>query len=315
VPYAEVLAGSSAARLSPASKPPRLFWPGESSPEFASRLAGLEILQRPPPSGSYWWFEAADGTAFDFPGTLVRAWEKPPFSMLLRLVCNSPARRILAEAVIGTRSGLAELQAKAADTAVILLRGAMGNPARSLNDRRDAPPGLAPRSAIPATLGGYGRRLAHRMLDKLLVEEWGIGLVDQRLADLVRGEKMRSISWLRHDRRVNLADPHPWPGTDRILCEEFGFAGEEHSALGRIVAFEVDRGQQGITGKRLILGNEQHRSYPGTTVDGSDVLLLPETPSPGGTKLYRLDESGALDELCQVAPGLGGGGGTPPLPA
>ena len=297
-------AGLRAACVSPGIERPRLFWPGAYSPQLASRLAGLEVVQCIPAVGPYWWFEASDGAVFDFPRALVRAWERPPFSILLRLVSNSHGRRIMAEAVISTRSALAELQAKAIDTIVTLLRGAMDDPARSAGAVRDAAPALPPESPVPAMLGGHVRRLMHRVLDKLLVEEWGIGLVDQRLADLARGEPMRSIRWLRHDQRTNLADPHPWPGTNRILCEEFGVGDGDAAALGRIMALELDAGQRRITGKRLILGGKQHRSYPGTISDGLDTLLLPESPSRGGTTLYRLDKDGALDEICQVAPGF-----------
>lgn len=301
----EASADLRAACACPGTEQPRLFWPGAISPQFASRLAGLEMLQQIPATGSYWWFESSDGAVLDFPRALVRAWERPPFSILLRLVSNSHGPHVMAEAVISTRSALAELQAKAIDTIVILLRGAMENPARSVGAVRDAAPALPPESPVPAMLGGYARRLVHRVLDKLLVEEWGVGLVDQEIADLVRGEAMRSVRWLRHDQRTNLADPHPWPGTGRILCEEFGIGGGGGAAaLGRIVALELDADQRRITGKRLILGGGQHRSYPGTVVDGFGILLLPEASSRGGTTLYRLDKDGALDEVCQVAPGF-----------
>ena len=300
----EFLADLRAAYVCPASEQPRLFWPGAFNPQLASRLAGPEILQRIPATGSYWWFETSDGTVFDFPCALVRAWERPPFSILLRLVSNSHGPRVMAEAVISTRSALADLQAKAIDTMATLLRRAMDNPARSVGVLRDAAPALPPKSPVPAMLGGHIRRLAHRVLDKLLVEEWGIGLVDQEVADLARGETMRSIRWLRHDPRTNLADPHPWPGTGRILCEEFGIGGGGAAALGRIVALELDADQRRITGKRLILGGGRHRSYPGTFADSFGTLLLPESPSRGGTTLYRLDDDGALNEIRQVAPDL-----------
>ena len=293
-----------AACVFPSIEPPRLFWPGTSGPQLASRLAGLEILQCIPASGPYWWFESSDGAVFDFPRALVRAWERPPFSILLRLVSNSHGPHIISEAVISTRSALAALQAKAIDTIATLLRGAMDNPGRSVGAVRDVAPALPSKSPIPARLSGHVRRLAHRVLDKLLVEEWGVGLVDQKLADLVRGETMLGIRWLGHDLRTNLADPHSWPGTGRILCEEFGVGSGGAAAQGRIVALELDAGQRRITGKRLILGGGQHRSYPGTFVDGLDTLLLPESPSRGGTTLYRLGNGGALDEICQVAPGF-----------
>ena len=151
---------------------------------------------------------------------------------------------------------------------------------------------------------GRLRRSAHVWQQRLFVERWGIGTVAQSAASLISGETLRGVDWVVAHRRGNLADPHPWPGTARVLCEEFGNEGGPGPRLGQILALELDRGGRRIVDAVCLLGEPFHRSYPGAVAHRGETLLLPETPERGQTTIYRLRGSGGLETLCCVAPHL-----------
>ena len=274
-----------------------------------STLAGLTLSARQPATGTVWRFETGHGQPIDFPNAIVAVWEKPPYVMLVRLVAGPSGDEqaggsVLAEAVIGTRLDLRQLRDKALATMTILLRAALGGRSGWTAAPLPAPrarPGRLPPLALAR---GHWRRSVHRWQQRLLVERWGIGSVAQSAAALIAGEALQRVDWVLANGVGNLADPHPWPGTSRILCEEFAGAGGSGPPRGQILALELDAEGRRIVGSRPLLGGAFHRSYPGVVIHEGEALLLPETPERGQTVIYRLSEAGAPEPLCAVAPRL-----------
>ena len=251
-----------------------------------------------PPDGLHWCFETDGGVEIDLPATAIKRWERPPYCMLIRLRPSVPGQFPVHQATIGTRLSLAALQAKIVRTMLVLLRAATGSAGpvpRALRGHA-----AAAGAAGPALAAGMLRRAKHRLQDWVLVEEGAIGLVPQRVETRLGDERMQPPRWLRGKRGINLADPHPRLGSNRILCEEFGDDPGAASSRGRIVCLELDRQEAAITRSRVILGGALHRSYPGSVRAGNDIVFLPETPSRGATELFRLTEGDRPEWLCRV---------------
>jgi hypothetical protein len=119
------------------------------------------------------------------------------------------------------------------------------------------------------------------------------------LPNIVRTGATGPVQWLSPDRgRSYLADPFPWPGTNRLLCEEMPISGGK----GRIVALAQD--QDGSwRNPTVVLEDGEHHSYPCAVKEGEDTYFLPEAPNRGATTLYRLMPDEDPIPLCEVAPG------------
>ncbi len=266
------------------------------------------VTSVPPLTGTYWRFETEFGALVDLPSTARRAWERPPYSMLIRLVPAAAGQTQgqfqVQEAVIGTRLRLAELQAKIVRTMLTLLNAATHGHARSVLTAVGARHQRHRARRNAGFIGGALRHAAHRLRDCMLVEEWAIGLVHQPLAALFADEKLQQARWLPRRPGVNLADPHPRIGSSEILCEEFGVDPAAESARGRIICLELDPQEAAITRSRVILAGGEHRSYPGSVQCGEDIVFLPETPARGATQLYLLRADDRLEKLCSVGSSL-----------
>ncbi len=225
-------------------------------------------------------------------------WHQPPYALPLRLAryaALSSEPDVLDCAVIGTRGSRSDLVAGLQRTGARLVEDAIVGTSRGQT-------GLS--LDIDAFLS---RRVHSGRLDytvakwhtRLFAEWWSVGMTATPLADIVRTGATGAVHWLSPERgRCYLADPFPWPGTDRLLCEEMPFSGGH----GRIVALAADRNgtwrQSGV-----VLESGEHHSYPCAVGDGDDTYLLPEATNRGATTLYRLVPDQEPIPLCAVAPG------------
>lgn len=254
----------------------------------------------PPKDGQVWRFVTSDNRNLDLRLAAACAWERPPYVMLLRLVMETQeACTTIAEAVVGVRGEFAALLDNLASTMVTLLRGGLSPQPAGPNV---ALPPLAPVRQQPlrlAFLEGSLRRTARRWQERLLCERWAIGVIEQPVAALIEGEPLAPVTWIEAGDLGDLADPHPWPGSTRILCEAIS---RDPPGLGRIVALQLDAGSPPrIASATDILGGQMHRSYPGAQVHAGESLLLPETPVRGETTIYILADGGTLTPACRVA--------------
>lgn len=246
----------------------------------------------PPCDGLLWRLETAGGDSLNHPGLLKRHWHRAPYSMTIRLVQYQPGSvvpEILDEGTLGTRGQRKGFRAAIDRLAMRFVRDA------ALCRGRGRAWSLP--AADPTGLPGWLDALREKWRDRLMTEWWSIGSATATFDHVISGRGLGQIAWYQTDAGHRyLADPFPWPGTDRILCEEMPVTG----GVGRIVAV-ADAG--GILGPpRVLLDDGSHHSYPCTILDGEKVYCVPEATSRGATRIYQLEDDGRLLEICDPAP-------------
>ena len=204
--------------------------------------------------------------------------------MAVRLVRYLPGRAVgdlLGEAVISTRQNYLSLLFHQDRTAGLLLRQFLQNgrlpSATPAVDERSTKDGRC------ALLIGAARWFHGLVSSVVFTDQWCIGIADAPIEAALTPHQFR-IAWMRNPPRHSYyADPFLWPGTDRILCEEFLF----RTQTGRLITLrEQEPGK--MTLGQILLDPGHHLSYPFTFEDGGQVYVIPETGDTRETKLYQL---------------------------
>ncbi len=252
----------------------------------------FEAVCTPPCDALTWRLEVASGESLNQPGLLRRYWHRPPYAMTVRLVQYQPGSvdpEVLDEGTVGTRGSYAAFKGTIDRLAMRFVRdAALGR-------------GRGPADAMPATsdhgLPGWLDALRAKWHNRLMAEWWSLGTATASVERLVAGHGLGDITWYNPKAgRRYLADPFPWPGTDRILCEDMPLT----DGVGRIVAVSENNGT--LVQDAVILDDGQHHSYPCTFSDGDTVYCIPESTERGATRIYRLDDDGQLIRACDPAP-------------
>ena len=233
-----------------------------------------------------------------------RRWHHPPYAFPLRLARYAPMSseaEVLDIAVIGTQGERRAFIAHVERTAARLVEDAIVGLSRGTTDLSAY--GLSANMGEPNPQRryrtGWMDRLLTRLHMRLFSEWWSVGATTKPLADIVRSGQTGPVQWLSPDRGASyLADPFPWPGTNRLLCEEMPFAGGN----GRIVAL-TPHDDGSWRNSDVILEQQQHHSYPCAVKYDDDTYFLPEAPARGATTLYRLAPDQEPIPLCAIAPG------------
>jgi hypothetical protein len=246
----------------------------------------------PPSNALLWRLEIASCQGLNEPGLLARQWHRRPYAMTVRLVQYQPGSvvpEILDEGTLGTRGPYAAFRATVDRLAMRLVRDAALGRARG-------PAGTVP-AAAQGRLPGWLDAFLSKWHDRLMVEWWSIGSTAVPLDQVLAGGGLGDVTWYRIKAGSRyLADPYPWPGTGRILCEEMPLT----DGVGRIVAVSESNGVLGLPS--VLLDDGYHHSYPCTLQDGETVYCVPESVRRGATRIHRLDDDGALVPICDVAP-------------
>jgi len=241
-----------------------------------------------------WRLETASGESLNQPGLVTRHWHRSPYAMTIRLVRYQPGSQfseILDEGTIGTRGPRAAFRAAADRLAMRFVRDA------TLGRNR------GPAGAMPAPsangLPGWLDHLRATWHDRLMAEWWSVGTTAAGPKRVLLDGDLGKVTWYRTEAGDRyLADPFPWPGTNRILCEEMPL----RDGVGRIVAVAEAGGV--LSPPAIVLDDQHHHSYPCTFQDGDTVYCIPESITRGATCIYRLDENGPLIPVCDPAPNL-----------
>jgi hypothetical protein len=265
-------------------------------PPEASALGGpildLSGTLQLAPGMEVWRFETSLGRPL--PRRLAQAanWHRPPFAAAIRLMryCEERAEgEILGEAVIGTRQSYRAILFDQTRKAALLLRQALEHgriPAA-------APPLLECRSndgPLTFMIGG-ARRVGGLASAAFLNDEWCIGIADAPITAALASDRL-SITWMPNPTRDSYhADPFRWPGTSRILCEEFSFRTQK----GRLVAAHVQDGKLCLSSVLLDLAT--HLSYPYAFQQDGTVYVVPESADSRETLIYRLDPDSSLKPI------------------
>ena len=239
-----------------------------------------------------WRLETASGQGVNQPGVLANYWHRRPYAMTLRLVRYQPGSmepEILDEGTLGTRGPWAAFTASVDRLAMRFVRdAALG--------RSRGPAGMKP-AAAPHGLPGWLDAARSRWHERLTTEWWSIGFTTAPIEQVLSGGGLGAVSWYRTQAGDRyLADPFPWPGTNRILCEEMPL----WDGVGRIVSVSEVNGQLDTTAVHLEDG--YHHSYPNTFAEGGRVYCVPEATERGMTRIHVLHDDGTLESVCQVAP-------------
>jgi hypothetical protein len=255
-------------------------------------LLRFEPACTPPCDALLWRIETAAGKAVNEPGLLARQWHRRPYAMTMRLVQYQPGSvepEVLDEWTLGTRGPYASFAAAVDRLAMRLARDAAMGRARG-------PSGSIP-SVADGGLPGWLDAFLGKWHDRLMVEWWSIGSTTAPIDQVLSGGGLGEVAWHRIKAGSRyLADPFPWPGTGRVLCEEMPLT----DGVGRIVAVAEAGGT--LTPPVVLLDDGYHHSYPCTLQDGETVYCVPESTQRGATRIHRLDDDGRLLPICDVAP-------------
>lgn len=244
----------------------------------------------PPCDAVLWRVEAATGESPIDSVFFRRHWHRAPFALTLRLIQyapNSLEPTILDEGTMGTRGPYAAFKAAVERLAMRLLRDVTMQRAR----------GASPMPAAQQPLGppGWLNALAERWRNRLSNEWWSVGTVPGQPEMAVTG--LGKIEWFRNEAGNRyLADPFPWPGTNKILCEEMPLAG----GVGRIVA--ITPIEYPLSPPVVLLEDADHYSYPCTFRDDESIYCVPENTRRGATHIFRLGAGRELAPVTGVAP-------------
>jgi hypothetical protein len=255
-------------------------------------LLRFEPACTPPCDALLWRIETATGKAVNEPGLLGRQWHRRPYAMTLRLIQYQPGSavpEILDEGTLGTRGPFSNFTAAVDRLAMRMVRDAALGRARGTS-------GTAP-SIAAGGLPGWLDAFLSKWHDRLMVEWWSIGSTSAPIDQVLSDGRLGDVAWHRIKAGSRyLADPFPWPGTSRILCEEMPLT----DGVGRIVA--VDQADGTLTPPVVLMDDGYHHSYPCTLQDGETVYCVPESTQRGATRIHRLDDDGRLIPICDVAP-------------
>ncbi|HBK06554.1 MAG TPA: hypothetical protein DDZ81_11910 [Acetobacteraceae bacterium] len=239
-----------------------------------------------------WRLETATGEGLNQPGLLARHWHRRPYAMTLRLVRYQPGStvpEILDEGTLGTRGPYLAFAAAVDRLAMRFVRdAALG--------RGRGPADMAPASA-PHGMPGWLDATMARWQERLMTEWWSIGFTTASMERVFSGGGLGALSWYRAEAGHRyLADPFPWPGTNRILCEEMPL----WDGVGRIVS--VGEANGALTTPAIHMDDGYHHSYPNTFSEDGTVYCVPESTERGMTRIHHLHDDGTLEPVCDVAP-------------
>jgi hypothetical protein len=123
-------------------------------------------------------------------------------------------------------------------------------------------------------------------LGRVKCDDWTIGIVDAPIGEFAQVGRTFPVTWVRPPLRGTfLADPFAVDATT-VLCEEFVY----RRAHGRLIALTLD-GER-VTGRRLLLDEPHHLSYPFVVHDGDRVWVVPEQAGSGRVDLFEWDSGG-----------------------
>ena len=252
----------------------------------------FEPLATPPFDSKLWRLETASGENLNRPGLLRRCWHRRPYALTLRLVQyhrGSTEPEILDEGTLGTRGSYSMFKAAVERLAMRFVRDAALGRGRGAADATPA----ASAYGLPGWLDAVGAKWHSRVM----TEWWSLGTAQTPISDVLSGSGLGEVTWFnaKAEQRY-LADPFPWLGTDRILCEEMPLSG----GVGRIIAVAETNGTLALDA--VVLDDAHHHSYPCTFQDDGTVYCIPEATERGATRIYQLEDDGRLVPVCEPAP-------------
>ncbi len=245
-----------------------------------------------PCDATLWRLETASGEGLNNGTLLSRYWHRSPYALTVRLVqysAGSMLAEILDEGTLGTRGPRHAFMTAVERLAMRFVRDAV-------RGRGRGSAGMSPAGRAYG-LPGWVNQLHAKWHTRLMTEWWSLGSTSTPMQQLLAGRGFEPIHWYNPEAGGRyLADPFPWFGCDRILCEEMPLT----NGVGRIVSVSEAGGK--LSTPTVILDDGAHRSYPCTFSEDGTVYCVPENRLRGGTQINELDNNGTLIKVCDVAP-------------
>ena len=128
-----------------------------------------------------------------------------------------------------------------------------------------------------------------KIIDKLYLKQWSIGIADESIQDVIRNKKIsKQITWIPINNNYQFfADPFIYKsesGDYRILYEELNY----NEQYGNISQFILNKKNQVISSEVLI-DTKSHLSYPFIFYENGKMYVFPEASSSGKLSCYEYD--------------------------
>lgn len=129
-----------------------------------------------------------------------------------------------------------------------------------------------------------------KLLDKLYLKQWTIGIANIDIEEIIRVKKINnSFKWIPvKDNYTFFADPFICKTEDgkyQILYEELNYKKQ----YGNISLFTINE-ENHVTGKRVLLDTKSHLSYPFIFWENNKMYVFPESSAASHLACYEFDQ-------------------------
>jgi hypothetical protein len=129
-----------------------------------------------------------------------------------------------------------------------------------------------------------------KLLDKLYLKQWTIGIANIEIKEIIRDKKINSsFTWIPiKDNYTFFADPFICKTEDgkyQILYEELDYKKQ----YGNISLFTINEEDQ-LTDKRVLLDTKSHLSYPFIFFENNKIYVFPESSAASHLVYYEFDQ-------------------------
>jgi hypothetical protein len=132
--------------------------------------------------------------------------------------------------------------------------------------------------------------LLSKLIDKLYLKQWSIGIIDECIQDVIRNKKISNqIAWIPiNNKHLFFADPFIFKsqsGEYSILYEELDY----NKQYGYICQFNLDK-KNSVVSQKVILETKSHLSYPSIFYENGNMYVFPEASKSGKLSGYEFNK-------------------------
>ena len=126
-----------------------------------------------------------------------------------------------------------------------------------------------------------------KIIDKLYLKQWSIGIADINISDVIRSKKIeKKFTWLPINNNYQFfADPFVFKlnsGEYAVLYEELDY----NKQYGYISQFTLNNKNEVIS-KKIQLDTKSHLSYPFIFSENGNMYVFPESSAAGKLSCYQ----------------------------
>ncbi|MGH2563168.1 MAG: glucosamine inositolphosphorylceramide transferase family protein [Ginsengibacter sp.] len=130
-----------------------------------------------------------------------------------------------------------------------------------------------------------------KVIDKLYIKQWSIGIADESIEDIIRNKKIgKAFTWAPVNNNFQFyADPFIFKlknGEYAVLYEEFDY----NKQYGYISQFTLNKKNEVISTKTQ-LETKSHLSYPFIFFENGIMYVFPESSASGKLSCYQYNDN------------------------